>query len=240
LVVIAIIGILASLLLPALAGARNKARSAGCINNLKQIGLAMQMYCNEWDDVLPQDIGATDPTGFGLGCRAWDWQITPYIAGVDWSSPQRGKVRTLICPADTRQFNSLTCLSAGNPALQRDYAMLRASNGYVVGPYTANGPWAWGAGMAGFAFKNYKIASIPDPSGTILVAEKDTSADVNGQLYSSYSSIDKPSELPSYHGDVNNYLFVDGHAQSLSVYQTIGTNGNLITPLGMWTVIPGD
>jgi len=53
LVVIAIIAILAAILFPVFAQAREKSRQAGCASNLKQIGLAMTMYTQDYDEVLP-------------------------------------------------------------------------------------------------------------------------------------------------------------------------------------------
>ena len=57
LVVIAIIGILAGMLMPALNRARESARRATCVNNLKQIGTAIKLYTGEadWEGILPRD-----------------------------------------------------------------------------------------------------------------------------------------------------------------------------------------
>lgn len=74
LVVVAIIAILAAMLLPALSQARERARQAVCMNNLKQLGIGMHMYMNDYDGLFPQR-GSDDNQLYAC----WDAQIADYV-----------------------------------------------------------------------------------------------------------------------------------------------------------------
>ena len=73
LIVIAIIAILAGMLLPALNKARDKAKGVACLNNLKQQGLALQNYFNDWKEYFPICGGGADP-------QTWSRNLALYIA----------------------------------------------------------------------------------------------------------------------------------------------------------------
>jgi prepilin-type N-terminal cleavage/methylation domain-containing protein/prepilin-type processing-associated H-X9-DG protein len=74
LVVIAIIAILAAILFPVFARAREKARQTSCLSNMKQLVLAFQMYCQDYDETTPLNMDYTTPE-----ISRWYNTLTPYI-----------------------------------------------------------------------------------------------------------------------------------------------------------------
>ncbi|MDR3708600.1 MAG: DUF1559 domain-containing protein [Capsulimonadaceae bacterium] len=86
LVVIAIISILAAILFPVFATAREKARQTACLSNAKQLGLAIVQYTQDYDETEPSGGGVN---WFGQGC-GWAGQIYPYVKST----------QAFLCPDD--------------------------------------------------------------------------------------------------------------------------------------------
>jgi prepilin-type N-terminal cleavage/methylation domain-containing protein len=94
LVVIAIVAILAALLLPVLSAAKNKARQATCLNNLKQINLGVRMYADDHDNVLSL-VSTNTSADVWTDYKSW---MKSYVGLNGVSSPQDA---LFACPADT-------------------------------------------------------------------------------------------------------------------------------------------
>ena len=208
LVVIAIIAILAAMLLPALAKAREKARSTSCINQTKQLTLAMLMYVdasNEyWPTRLLGDSAGNEVTG-ALGLVHWAGAIYPYVNDV---GPYK-------CPSYALTYTShgwTGAVGTGTPIA------IPANMGY-------NFCGVGGANRVGTVYiPNITLASIKRPSMLPLIGDsvccglKSTGADPRNCLYigpGTNTTGVYPNEVHprmSQHSEGINLSFCDGHA----------------------------
>jgi len=151
LVVIAIIAILAAILFPVFAQAREKARMASCLSNLKQIGVATQMYAQDYDETMAAWTFANYPAGL-WGSPEWNnygWSYAFYF----WQ-PYLKNVQVYTCPSAKDNFAG----AANNPTYPR-FNMSYGYSEYIMNP--GNG---WSR-LATLANNQYGVANI------VIIAE---------------------------------------------------------------------
>jgi len=202
LVVIAIIAILAAILFPVFARAREKARQTSCASNEKQLGLAIIQYVQDYDEIYPSQSSTTQvvlPGGFGTcnggsPCYSWQSDIYPYVKSTG----------VFACPSNittttwTQSFGTIPNHYDVNPAID-------AFN--VIG---------------GLGYFGIPEAKISQPSGTVLVAEVD-GAEGNGiRLDDGILNTTFPAQGGSWgtwlwlfggHSGAANFLYNDGHVK---------------------------
>ncbi len=216
LVVIAIIAILASILFPVFAQAREKARQATCASNLKQVGTSMNMYVQDYDEVFPINDGASNTPAYytqPYNARAFTAASQNSRSSVPATTlqPYLKNWKVYECPSTSINAAFLTAaLAAG----QQEYKISYAYNGQLANSTAAviNAPSScilfWEPGK--YSIRNYFIATptlaqtvVPHPTygGTATCA-----------LY--VPAIPVPSVF--VHGQGANYLYVDGHVRWVS------------------------
>lgn len=199
LVVIAIIAILAAILFPVFARAREKARQTSCLSNLKQLGLAVLMYAQDYDEVLPGMYQWYDPllpdypVAFGV-VHSWKVPLSPYVRND----------QILICPS----------LQSHGTAQNWMYDPQRG--GYGVNHSAVFGYQAWrdlGSGYYpyGTGIGVVPLALITRPSEIYMIG------DSNNQDY-----IQRNHQNNAFrHNEMMNMVFVDGHAKAVNKGETM-------------------
>jgi prepilin-type N-terminal cleavage/methylation domain-containing protein/prepilin-type processing-associated H-X9-DG protein len=171
LVVIAIIAILAAILFPVFAQAREKARQTSCLSNVKQVILGHIMYQQDWDETVPFNRECSNPANLvpnGLPCvqgralRGWIDLVNPYVKNYG----------VFKCPSDTQRP---VPLPAGTLDQQGNVAVA----GHVWGPgsagYNQGGEWRSSYGrnnnFANNGLNTATLAAVNFPANTILIFE---------------------------------------------------------------------
>jgi prepilin-type N-terminal cleavage/methylation domain-containing protein/prepilin-type processing-associated H-X9-DG protein len=207
LVVIAIIIILASLLFPVFAQVREKARQAGCASNLRQIGLAVRMYVQDYDETFPDNCDEPRPYG-SLTRNAME--------GTCWS----GWISNVLAPYE-RNAQIYKCPSLSTTWGFNNWRLPDKAGSYAYNYRSLGGAWGPSGNDPGQPV--VREAAIPESANLAMMWDSASSwVDCD---YLEGCGIETHDldwyrkglfRMTSWHHGRNNYLFTDGHVRASS------------------------
>ena len=203
LVVIAIIAILAAILFPAFARARENARRTSCMSNLKQIGLGCMQYTQDYDETYPKAALTNAASAFGEDY--WYLTMQPYLKSQ----------QLLVCPSFGM---NLACNPAGGTILQSSQTASYGANLAVLGR-RADYPTA-------------SLAQVNVPTETILFLETQQGAGSTCGNYAARGPLATDpwgTDMIAHtrHFDGQNITFADGHSKWLKDPAVMSTTNYL-------------
>ncbi len=212
LVVIAIIAILAAILFPVFARARENARRSSCQSNLKQIGLGIMQYAQDYDERMVSGASALTPGNDVI----WIELLQPYVKSY----------QVFQCPSNTRNNITTQHSPTGNAKVSYmapiDYRGANAAIGarYVVGP-----------NLSDFANVSQTIAIT---EGNAFGSDFCMADGYWNGVTAPQSGDDRPA-LFFGHLTTGNQLFADGHVKSMKPLQTISAAMGGTGTINMWS-----
>jgi prepilin-type N-terminal cleavage/methylation domain-containing protein/prepilin-type processing-associated H-X9-DG protein len=247
LVVIAIIAILAAILFPVFAQAREKARQTACLSNMKQIGTAIMMYAQDYDEILPQtgwQGPCTDPVSmvnndnFWSGIYAFPLASGPYIK--NWqiftcpSDPYKGGWGKLGSMCYEQQLLAVGMQGAYVGIRNDISAMTRVFPLSYAGNYFLNKAY-YGRGNA---FNMVSLAEINKPANVFYLADVGSNTAANGNSFAGWyiapgygNSVNATDRWARgrRHAEGRTWVFCDGHAKWYKDPPFLNPNGTAKT-----------
>ena len=216
LVVIAIIAILASILMPALSSARERAKRMTCVNNLKSWGTALNLYADFYNEWYPRN-GTWSPYE---GEQRW-YYVAGKMIGVNTSRVKKREASLLFCPSDP------------SPGVN-GMAWARHSYGYNY-QYFGSDHYSSPKKTKGMGRKrNY----VKFPTITLIVGEKggaDESYDRGTASHILYSSTETTGNTPTNrHSGYANLVFPDGHVAPMLREVLLYRTNSYVAPINKY------